>query len=139
MKTSELTGAALDWAVAKCEGLALHKDAVLDGVAMEGWCASGYYMDPNQWIRLGRLRYSSDWNLMGPIIEREGICLQSEVRDHSIWKAQFNFTKHIWLRNPMRQVHTYCSMRGSSALIAAARCYVMSKLGDTVDVPEELC
>ena len=47
MKTSELTGAALDWAVAKCElGEAINE---ID--------------DPHF--------YSNDWALAGPIIERE--------------------------------------------------------------------
>ena len=49
MKTSELTGVALDWAVAKCEG---HKV----NVAHEDW----------HW-------YSTDWAQGGPIIEREGM------------------------------------------------------------------
>jgi hypothetical protein len=49
LKTSELTGAALDWAVAKCEvGEAINE---ID--------------DPHF--------YSTDWALAGPIIEREKI------------------------------------------------------------------
>ncbi len=48
MKTSELTGAALDWAVARCEGL-----------RFEEWETWG--------------NYSTDWAQGGPIIEREGI------------------------------------------------------------------
>ena len=49
MKTSELTGAALDWAVAKCE---------------KNWA-----FEPD-----GCDSYSTDWALAGPIIERERIC-----------------------------------------------------------------
>ncbi len=48
MKTSELTGAALDWAVAKCEGF-----------------------DNGDWLP----DYSTDWAAGGPIIECEGISL----------------------------------------------------------------
>jgi hypothetical protein len=51
MKTSELQGAALDWAVAKCEG-----------------------DEPLKHGGVG-LRYSSDWCAGGPIIERESIQL----------------------------------------------------------------
>ena len=55
MKTSELTGAALDWAVAKLEG-----DMVPDGgVMIQTWPF-----------------YSSDWSQGGPIIERERIELK---------------------------------------------------------------
>ena len=50
MKTSELTGAALDWAVAKCVGF-----PVRDG--FDDNCPE----------------YSTDWAQGGPIIEREGI------------------------------------------------------------------
>lgn len=49
MKTSELTGAALDWAVAKCEGYRL--DLVPEGSYSP----------------------STNWSQGGPIIEREGI------------------------------------------------------------------
>ena len=55
MKTSELTGAALDWAVAKCEG------RENDGT----W-------DEN---------FSSNWLLGGPIIEREEIALEPMTHD----------------------------------------------------------
>lgn len=57
IKTSELTGPALDWVVLKCE-LALHG----------GW--------PDDAIMLGEeTDYSSSWAVGGPIIEREGISL----------------------------------------------------------------
>ena len=48
MKTAELTGTALDWAVAKCEG----KESL-----------GGFW----------RPEYSTDWAQGGPIIEREGL------------------------------------------------------------------
>ena len=32
----------------------------------------------------------------------------------------------------------YCEQSGDTPLIAAMRCYVASKLGDTVELPEEL-
>jgi hypothetical protein len=52
MKTSELTGHALDWAVAKCEGYRL--DLVPEGSYAP----------------------STDWSQGGPIIEREKITLR---------------------------------------------------------------
>ena len=58
MKTSELTGAALDWAVAKCEGL--HREDTI----WEIWASTH--------------QYSTDWALGGPIIERESINLNKE-------------------------------------------------------------
>lgn len=124
MQTSELTGSALDWAVAKCEGLRLHKDALLGGVMKDDWWASGYYTDPNQWIRLGRLRYSTSWAQGGPIIEREHISTEwSSLRD--CWTAQY-------LRNAA------FSFTGPTPLIAAMRYFVASRLGEEVEVPDEL-
>lgn len=67
------------------------------------------------------LDYSSDWAHGGPIIERDDISLYCMTSD---WIA---------VHNPVGD--------GQSALtplIAAMRCYAVSKLGDTAEVPEEL-
>ena len=100
IKTSELTGAALDWAVTKCE-------------LPEGWP-----------MIMGDLTdYSTDWSLAGPIIEEEGITLEH-------WKC----TGHWQAANELITKVT----NGPTPIIAAMRCYVASKLGDEVEVPEEL-
>lgn len=61
MKTSELTGAALDWAVAKCEGRP-HSYAVVD-VKGEPPLTAVVFTP------------STDWAQGGPIIEEQGIDL----------------------------------------------------------------
>jgi hypothetical protein len=66
--------------------------------------------------------YSSDWMQGGPIIGREKI--QIKENGHGHWFAK-KFIKDGWVR-------------GTTPLIAAMRCYVASKLGDEVNVPEEL-
>ena len=114
MKTSELTGAALDWAVAQCEG--------------PNSVASCYYVDDtplwleeapeNEWTP------STNWAQGGPIIEREGISIW--VFDDVTWRAETPF------------VGVDCVYEGPTPLVAAMRCYVASKLGDDVDVPETL-
>lgn len=119
MKTAELTGAALDWAVMKCEGL------------------SGHICTPNAYPHVLRLKGklghnynpSTDWALGGPIIEREEICFMPILEDDNStsWAAD----KRI--DNIFDQRFT-----GQTPLIAAMRCYVASKLGDEVDVPEKL-
>lgn len=60
IKTAELTGAALDWAVAKCEGIDLFET--------EGW----FYSDGKR----APFRPSTKWEQGGPIIERERIELK---------------------------------------------------------------
>lgn len=68
MKTSELTGAALDWAVAKCEGVEFTYE---DHPAHELIC----------------FKYSTDWAQGGPIIEREMIELVPQ--SDSLWDAMY--------------------------------------------------
>jgi hypothetical protein len=61
MKTSELTGAALDWAVAKCEGFDPETLNTKTGVVYS--------------LRYGVYAPSTNWAQAGPIIEREGIAV----------------------------------------------------------------
>ena len=61
IKTSELSGAALDWAVAKADGWEPMMDE--DGIYFYD------FMEEKNW------RPSTDWAQGGPIIEREGIAL----------------------------------------------------------------
>ena len=102
MKTSKLTGAALDWAVAKCEGHTDSKDFA-------------WYYD-----RRNTFNFSTDWAQGGPVIERE-INRVQEITN-GLWEAE------AWS-------HTE---EGPTPLIAACRCYVASKLGNTVEIPKEL-
>lgn len=113
MKTSELTGAALDWAVAKCEGIT--ED-------IQHWCLYDDYM-----TSIGtdiRFSPSTNWAQGGPIIEREEISLRDpcSVNMGDDWEAVCGG----YHRN------------GPTPLIAAMRCYVASKLGDEVEIPEGL-
>ena len=115
MEISKLTGAALDWAVAKCE------------VGAE---FIGEIDDPHF--------YSTDWAQGGPIIEREKL---------GVWWA----THYVDDDGVEHGNHWYCETgctddnydsqhiaTGPTPLIAAMRCYVASKLGDEVEVPNEL-
>lgn len=61
IRTAELTGVALDWAVAKCEGYA-------------SGCG-------------GVVPYSTDWSQGGPIVEREGTSL-TQFSDYPMWTAK---------------------------------------------------
>ena len=103
MKTSELTGAALDWAVAQAE--------------VKTWAVWRFV----EWHSDGDLNYSTDWALGGAIIERERIELRGDGDDG--WIACDNLN---------------LEQTGTTPLEAAMRCYVASKLGDEVEVPEEL-
>ncbi len=97
LKTSELEGAALDWAVAQAR-----IDGAFEYSATPGWSPS------------------TVWSQGGPIIEQEQIDIQCYPRRNG---------GHIWRT---------CYSDGPTPLIAAMRCYVASKLGETVEVPEDI-
>ena len=123
IKTSELQGAALDWAVAKCGGKEFYPTT-----------------DPDRYdVELGlthNFNPSVDWSQGGPIIEREKISVTfSDVYITGAtlgWYAEINF-----FYDGMELHGDFCH-NGDTPLIAAMRCYVASKLGDTVEIPNEL-
>lgn len=145
-KTSDLSGPALDWAVAKCEGYATVEHTQLVQVWMERRNARGA-MDH---LPVSSLRYSTDWSQGGPIIDGEGISLVRCDNDWQgkhvpVWAAVIGDTHSLEERHGSQGDYFgdfYSvdgdAVRGPTPLIAAMRCYVASKLGDEVDVPEEL-
>ena len=113
VKTTELTGAHLDWAVAKCLNEHRYWYGVLPGKAelVKHWSPS---TTPSQSV---------------PIIEREKL------------GTVYNRLTEEWAcehpdGNAMTQRRLISF--GPTVLISAMRCYVMSKPGDEVEVPDEL-
>ena len=122
VKVSGAEGQVLDWMVAKSEG---HVVAVAAG----GFVVFDTYQDdppPTNEYNDSRWQCyspSTNWAQGGPIIEREGICLDYWNDDDDLWKADMSGDNEQF---------------GDTPLIAAMRCYVASKLGDEVEVPDEL-
>ena len=121
MKTNELKGAALDWAVAKCEGRDKAMEKNRSGMLSFDAGLHPYMADLDKPGRWQVYSPSTDWSQGGPIIERERMHVQPAVG--GIWQASLVFGKQLF---------------GPTPLIAAMRCYVASKLGDEVEIPEEL-
>ncbi len=113
IKTSELTGQALDWAVAKCEGGIYQGPSVRDS----------FWMWPGKPVKYSKQApsYSTNWAQGGPLIESERIAVWATTDG---WKAQRSDTSNL--------------TTAPTPLIAAMRCYVASKLGNEVEIPEEL-
>ena len=109
MKTSSLIGRALNWAVATCEG---------------------YKGDP-VWVAR-QSSAATDWAQGGPIIEKHEITVGWDPT-HEVGHMGFAFTKNFQAPMGYRNYQT-----GPTPLIAAMRCYVASKLGDEVEVPDEI-
>ena len=81
VKTSELIGPALDWAVAECEGRKIGFNCqYTEEIRFDGW----WQLGPNHWQPLNS--YSTHWAKGGPIIEREKIKLFPNVG--GTWSAQ---------------------------------------------------
>jgi hypothetical protein len=107
MKTSELKGTALDWAVAKCEEFEV----------------------PSDWL-LPEYNPSTNWQLSGAIIERERISIENA--EGLYWVAAITYADREY-GGVIR-----AEEQGDTPLEAAMRCYVASKLGNEVEIPEGL-
>lgn len=136
IKTSELTGAALDWAVAIAEGwtiTSVPKD--IDGnYAGEVLVPHGYSEEfkftPRGEVPINyfvsRRKWSSDWSQGGPLIEKYTIGLNLHWGE---WGA--------WIRGTCYESNDPDAY-AATPLIAACRAIVAAKLGDEVDIPEDL-
>ena len=99
IKCSDLVGAQLDYAVAKCSGPTMMA-----------------FFTHNEYTP------STDWEQGGPIIEREKIDVCVDNDGWFTWYAKKGDVER----------------GGATPLIAAMRCYVASKLGEEVEIPEAL-
>ena len=115
VKTQDLSGAALDWAVAKAEGVAVVTDPnspgfrqmVEDADAINGW----YCYSP-----------STDWCQGGPLIEKYGV--------------EFEWITDATIRAEVPACGSYGY--GNKHLTTALRAIVSSVFGETAGVPKEL-
>lgn len=108
IKTSELTGERLTYALLVAEGLAVYTDLEKFKHRKTGvWLGDYDYRD-----------------MAMDIIEREDISLRAPDSTRKHWEAVRTFI--------------YAESIGATASIAAMRCHVAAKLGDKVDVPDTL-
>ena len=115
MKTSELSGIGLDYAVAVAEGVMQNTKIT------------------KVWNFLDDYAPSVDWHRCGEIIENEkmGVWFCDAAVDESgnelremYWYAEDKDGDHVQVGRTPRE--------------AAMRCFVASKLGDEVEIPEDL-
>ena len=133
MKVSELTGHALNWAVAMAEGDKVYRPRL---GRPSDWDKEAYLADgsDDRWVvRVQNPKVahfvdwtynpSGDWMQGGPIIEREKLDV---FCSGNVWDASTG------------DRHPNVIKSGTTPLVAAMRCYVASKLGDEVEIPAEL-
>lgn len=115
IKTADLIDLALDWAVTHCT--LVEVEYINDGITR---CLLG--VSPFT----GMYRPTVDWSQGWSIIEREGLDIMCLAGGDDGWQAD-------------KYLHTEkVTGFGPTPLIAAMRCLVASRLGDEVDIPEEL-
>ena len=123
MKTAETTLPQLNWLVAKLEGFkyinVFHGDRVQ--IMVSNKKNESYDFNPTE-----------GWHQGGPIIEREcinayasGAC-SVHPKNPEYWVAEILATDEM------------ITQYGPTPLIAAMRCFVSSRLGDEVEIPEDL-
>ena len=108
VKVREATGPTLNWMVMLAQGWTMPIDAASSVAALR---TAGP---------------ANSWSQGGPIIEREEIdlnCSHNEGQSGGVWDAS---------------CVPGVVYGGDTPLIAAMRCYVASKLGDEVEVPDLL-
>ena len=123
VKTADLAGEALGWAVGKAEGVDLQ--LAPPGYNGVPWRVFARYQ--GQAIEhTKRFNPWEDWAVGGPLIEKRMVSLHCPQSTDDVWAG--------WVITDKGE---FCQA-GDSALIAACRAIVAAKLGDTVQVPKEL-
>ena len=125
VKTDDLTGIALDWAVATCENLIMCD--IIARMALQIDFEGNKFYTP-----------SKDWAQGGPIIERELYKVTQNMG--GTWSAQIKYRAPYYSPTYDYDIgkDAYHNAHGKTPLEAAMRCYVVSKLGSEVDIPDEL-
>lgn len=151
VKTSELIGAALDWAVAIAQGY--EPDRLQDGQVRRGndYCLVGPDTD-----HLCRYSPSTKWAQGGPLVEQFYIYLSPPhvafaTRIENGKRVSADKVYHCWTAkvgpNIAQRPAEFAELPmlrglyagdGETPLIAICRAVVACKLGDEVEVPDEL-
>lgn len=97
------------------------KTESLSGAALDWAAASALNMQYGE----DQFTPSTSWDQAGPIIQRERISVISD----------FHEIEESWMAE---SYGSSCSSFGTSPMEAAMRCYVMSKLGAEIEIPEGL-
>ena len=119
IEVNKAVGPVLNYLVAVCEGYT-HLDIWHTGAVTT--------TQPNR-LTLTH-QYATDWGQGGPIIDRKNICITNQhgCRGVAKWMASLYIPD-----NDCTMI-----MFGPTALVTAMCCYVASKLGEVVEVPDEL-
>lgn len=156
IKTKDLIGPALDWAVATLLG---YNNLRVNPHAWD----NGLIMSPPRSeygpVYLSDISFSTNWEVGGLIIERQNITIIRANDCYAVDAKGFTTSKRIprWFAETSRwtghsittsyegenidsvfMIDETGGYYGETPLIAAMRCFVASELGDEVEIPDEL-
>lgn len=122
VKTPDLSGAALDWAVAKAEGVSVDIRGQVHPI--------GSPFRGSKYLAIGDMGLgfnpSADWRQGGPLIEKYKLDIGAPLENkNGPWNAATEWGHPL-------------GYKGCTPLIAACRAIVASVLGEAVSVPKEL-
>lgn len=120
VKTADLAGEALGWAVGKAEGLYL---ILVPPQYGNPWRVFARYQ-ASATEHTKRFNPWEDWALGGPLIDK--------------YEADFQWVRPGMLRAVLSVGQSVGAARAETHLLAAGRAIVSATLGDTVQVPKEL-
>ena len=134
VKTAELSGPALDWAVGIATGGEQKPYQFADNIYAPFWEA---WVFPDGYA-CSRWSPSTDWSQGGPLIEKYRVTIGApDLMNSGLWEAFIGAYAQV---DSCGVADLFGSHEGfgDSPLIAACRAIVAATLGDPVSVPEEL-
>lgn len=135
VETSKLQGKPLDYAVALSEGRSLYYYSD-DTLLRDPWltCTDGLFPD----LPLNAFSPSTDWEQGGKRIEENKLCVGwiERVDDEGNVHEGHWFSDVGTTAENANDIYFYIT--GDNPLVVAMQCYVVSKLGAEVEIPDEL-
>ncbi|MDH0757758.1 DUF2591 domain-containing protein [Pseudomonas juntendi] len=122
VKTADLVGEALGWAVGMAEGLELELEPPHYNTSWRVFARHRYTVTE----QAKRFNPWEDWAVGGPLLQKHNVSLHCPQKDWDYWAA--------WITENGKDV----AQGADFPLPAACRAIVAHKLGDTVQVPKEL-
>ncbi|WP_225785696.1 DUF2591 domain-containing protein [Pseudomonas sp. Marseille-P9655] len=122
VKTADLTGEALGWAVGMAEGLELELEPPYYNTSWRVFARHRYTVTE----QAKRFNPWEDWAVGGPLLQKHNVSLHCPQKDWDYWAA--------WITDNGKDV----AQGADLPLPAACRAIVAHRIGDTVQVPKEL-
>ena len=132
IKVSQAQGLALDWMVARCIGVPKRE------LFIQKWSGSLFRRNLDEDGNLNGayttgpdLLFSRKWEAGGKVIEKMLASPEALVIEHT----QRADPEQRYVAS-LNRLHRFCF--GPTPIIAAMRCFVSSRMGDEVEVPDEV-